>query len=211
MFRVLAYLSPMAVGFGVAAALALTEGASPKRRALAAGGVLGAAVAILAVAALSESFRAFAKVSVILASFSALVAGLYLLGEACRLPREITQVGACLVVVALVSSVFWMGPFIREAADVDPGGQATYRRISFALAVNPYIVMGYSVFGFEPLHSDALLPLGLHDYQFGRPGWGSTSSGYALFGLLCFGASRGLTALRRRRSPAPLSPSSRPS
>ncbi len=199
MFKVLAYLSPMAVGFGVAAALALTEGAPAKRRAASVGGVVGAAVVILALAAFTESFAAFGKVAVLLASFSALVAGLYLLGEACRLPREISQVVACFTVVALISSVFWMGPLIREAADVDRGGEATYRRISLAVAINPYTVMGYSVFGVEPLHGDALRPLGLHDYQFGRPGWGSTSAGYALFGLLFFGAARGLVALRGKR------------
>jgi len=199
MFRVLAYLAPMAVGFGTAAALALTEGAPPRRRALAAGGVVGAALLLLAVAAFTESFAALGKVAALLVSFGALAAGLYLLGEGCRLPREISQVLVCGVVVALVGSVFWVGPLIREAADLDPGGRATYSRISIAVAVNPYTVMGYSVFGVEPLHGDALRPLGLHDYQFGRPSWGSTSAGYLLFGLLFFGAGRGVAALRKAK------------
>lgn len=198
MFRVLAYLSPLAVGFGIAASLALTEGAPAKRRAVAAGGVLGGALVLLALASFTESFGAFLKIAVLLTSFAAFVAGLCLLGESLRLPREATQVVAGIVVAALVGSVFWAGPLIREAADVDVGGKATYRRISMTLAVSPYLVMGYSVFGHEPLHGPSLVPLGLHDYQFDRPGWGGTSTGYAAAGLLLFGLSRGVVALRKR-------------
>jgi hypothetical protein len=211
MFRVIAYLAPLAVGFGVGAALALTEGSPPRRRLLAGAGVLGAAVAPLGMAAFGESFAAFVKVSILLASFAAFVAGLYLVAEACRLPREISQVLSGFVLAALVGSVFWAGPLIREAADSDPGGKGTYGRISLAVAVSPYMVMGYSVFGVEPLHGDALRPLGLHDYQFGRPGWGSTSAGYALAALLLFGAAGGLAALRKGRGGVTAPPSSRPS
>ncbi len=210
-FRLIAYLAPLAVGFGVAAALALTTGSPPGRRLRAAGGVLGAALVPLGVAAFGESFAAFAKVSILLASFGSFVAGLYLLGEACLLPREVSQVLSGFVLAALVGSVFWAGPLIREAADSDPGGLGTYRRISLAVAVSPYMVMGYSVFGHEPLHGDALRPLGLHDYQFGRPSWGSTSAGYALAGLLLFGAARGLHTLRKGRGSEAKPPSSRPS
>jgi hypothetical protein len=197
-FRLLAYLSPLAVGFGMAAALALTADRPARRRAAAAGAVLAGAMILLALAAFTESFGAFVKVSILVASFSALVAALYLLGEAFGLPREISQIVAGLVVVALMSTVFWAGPMIREAADQTQG--ATYRRITAAIAVNPHLVMGYSVFGFNPLHSEPLRPLGLHDYQFGYPSWAATSAGYALAALIGFGVAAGVRILRRRMS-----------
>ena len=198
MFRLVAYVLPLGVGFGVAAALALTGGRPARHRLRAAGGVLGTALLLLGVAALGESLGAFLKVSLLVASFGGFVAGLYLLGEACGLRREVSQVATGLVVSALVGSIFWTGPLIREAADEDAGGGATYRRITGSVAVNPYLVMGYSVFGVEPLHGEALRPLGLHDYQFGRPSWGGTTTGYAGAGLGLLGLAWGIGRLRRR-------------
>jgi len=198
MFRLLATAAPLAVGFGLAAALSLTEEAPVRRRLQAAGGVLGGALLVLLVASFGESFEAFLKTAAILLAFGAFVVRLSLFGESLRAPREATQVVSGILVVALVGSVFWAGPLIREAADTDPGGKATYRRISTAVAVSPYMVLGYSVFGHDPLHSTDLYALGLHDYQFQKPGWGSTSLGYAIAGLVLYLLSRGVIALRRR-------------
>ena len=196
MFRTLAFLAPLAAGFGVAAALALTSDQPARRRAIAAGGVLGAAILLLGIAALGGSLVAWLKVSVLLSAFCALVAGLYLLGEACGLPCEASQIVAGLAVVALMSTVFWAGPMIRDSAD--QSRDATYSRITKAIGVNPFLVMGYSIFDYAPLHSEGLRPLGLHDYQFGRPHWAATSGGYVMVGLLCFGLGRGVRALRKR-------------
>lgn len=201
MVRVLAYLSPLVVGLGVAAALALTEGAPRRRRLFAAGGVPAVLLVLLLPAVATESLAAWLKIAALLVSFAAFVAGLMLLGEPLRLRPEIAQVAAGVAVVALVGSVFWAGPLIREAADVDPGGKATYRRISMTLAVSPYMVLGYSVFGHDPLHTTELYAMGLHDYMFDKPGWSSTSAGYAVAGLLLAALSRGLLGLRKRGPP----------
>ncbi len=197
MFRILAYLAPLAAGFGVAAALALTADRPLRRRALAAASVLGVAVLLLGIAALGGSFVAWIKVSILLAAFCGLVAGLYLLCESCGLPREASQIVSGLAVVALMSTVFWAGPLIRDSDDQSL--ETTYPRITRAIGVNPFLVMGYSIFDYAPLHTDGLRGLGLHDYQFDRPHWGSTSGGYALFGLLFAGAAWAIRALRGRK------------
>lgn len=198
MFRILAYLAPLAAGFGVAAALALTAGRPARRRAAAAGSVLGAVVLVLGIAALGGSFVAWVQVAILLAAFSALVAGLYLLGEACGLPPEVSQIVSGLAVVALMSSVFWLGPIIRDSPDQSRA--TTHGRITKTIAVNPFLVMGYSIFDYAPLHTEGLRSLGLHDYEFTRPRWGATAAGYLAFGLLFFGAGAGLRAARKRGS-----------
>ena len=199
MFRTLAYLSPLIVGFGIAAALALTNEKPWRRRLCVVGVVLGSMVLLLAVAAVTETFLALLEVSVLLIAFAALVAGLFFLGEACGLPREVSQILCGVLVVALMSTVFWAGPIIRDSPD--QSAAATHDRITDAVAANPYLVMGYSIFNFNPLHGDALRPLGLHDYQFDWPSWKRTSGGYALFGLLFFGAGMGVRAVRKRLAP----------
>jgi hypothetical protein len=198
MFRVLAYMAPLGVGLGLAAAVSLSEGKSPRSRLLSILGVWGGALLILLVSSLSESLVAWLKIAVILTSFGAFVVGLSLLGESLRVPREVTQVVSGVLVIALVGSVFWMGPLIREAADTDPGGKATYRRITIAVAASPYLVMGYSVFAHDPLHSTDLYSLGLHDYPYEKPGWGGPSGVYAGVGVGLYLLSRGARALGKR-------------
>src|SRR6185436_385612 len=138
MFRTLAYLSPLIVGFGVAAALALTSGAPLKRRARAAGGVLGGLLVLLLLVSFTESPRAWVPLSLLLISLGLLTSGVYLLCEAARAPREISQILSSLVVCALMASVFCVGPLIRNAAEEGATADATYRRITWAMDVNPF-------------------------------------------------------------------------
>ena len=201
MFRLLASSSPLVVGLGLAWAMAQTEGKPLRTRLRAVLGGWGGTLGILLLASFSESVVAWVKIAAILSAFGGFVVGLSLLGESLRVPREVTQVLSGILVVALVGSVFWLGPLIREAADTDPGGKATYRRISMTVAASPYMVMGYSVFAHDPLHSTDLYALGLHDYLYEKPGWIGPSGAYAALGLLLGLLSRGAVELRKRGSP----------
>ncbi len=197
-FALLAHLSPLAVGFGVPAALALTWRRPLRRRLVAALGVLGGVLAVLAAAAVTESLRALIAVGLLLAGLGVLVAGLFAFAASFRLPPEICQIAAGLVVVALLGLIFCFGPVLRHAEEVGMSGDEIDRRITLALAVNPFMVLGYSVFNEDPLVSPRLYPLGLRDYRYRPPRWSRTAAGYALAGFVLFAASLGLTALRLR-------------
>src|SRR5438445_9564124 len=117
LFRTLAYLSPLAVGFGVAAALALTSGRPPKRRAAAAGAVVGGVLLLLLFASIADAPRLWGPLALLLVSFAILIAGIYLLCESARAPREVSQIIAGLAACFLMSTLFWMGRIIRSSAD----------------------------------------------------------------------------------------------
>ena len=197
LFQVLAYLSPLIVGFGVPAALSLTSAAPPKRRLVAAGGVVLGVLLLLLVASFTESPRHWLPLSVLLVSLGLLVAGLYLLAESARIPREVCQILAGLAVCALMSTLFWAAPLVRDAADRGASGEALYRRITLSLDVNPFFVIGYSIFDVDLIHSSAFFyRLGMADFQHGTPTWGASSAGFAVAGLLCAALAAGLRRLR---------------
>ena len=198
LFRYLAYVAPLAVGFGVPAVLALTSAAPVRRRMVAALAVLGGVLVVLGAAALTESARAFGQVALLLAGLAVLVAGFFQLCAAFRLPPEMCQIVASLLVVALMSTVFCFPPVLEHALEVGMSGDDISRRITLALDVNPFMVMGYSIFGHELLHSPTFYRLDLADYQFAPPRWQGTALGYALAGFSLFAAALGLTALRLR-------------
>jgi hypothetical protein len=197
LFRYAAYLAPLAVGFGVAAALAATWDRPVKRRLDVALSVTGGVLVLLALAAVTESAAALGKVAALVAALALLVAGIFALAAAFRLPPAVCQIVASLAVVGLMSTVFLMGPVIDHAERVGMPGDEIYRRITLALDLNPVMVMGYSAFGTDWLHG-RLYGLGLADFQHGTPAWDATSVGYAVAGFACFAASLGLTALRLR-------------
>jgi hypothetical protein len=184
LFRTLAYLSPLAVGFGLAAALALTTGKPPKRRATAAGAVLGGVLLLLLFASFAASPGLWLRLAPLLLSFAMLVAGLYLLCEALKAPREVSQIVVGLAVCFLVSTVFWMGPIIRASADAGASGDAVYSRITLAMGVNPYFTMAYSIFDDDLLHLPHFYRTDLAGFQYELPRWPATSAGYALTGLV---------------------------
>ncbi|HLY12094.1 MAG TPA: hypothetical protein VKW04_22520, partial [Planctomycetota bacterium] len=109
LFQVLAYLSPLLVGFAVPAALSLTWGSPPTRRVAAAGGAVLGLLALLLAASFTDSPRHWLPLSAVLASLGLLVAGIYLLAESARLPRELCQVLAGLALCFLMSTLFWAG------------------------------------------------------------------------------------------------------
>jgi hypothetical protein len=195
-FRTLAYLSPLIVGFGVPAALALTAGKPPKRRAIAAGAVLGVVVVLLLLASFAESAALWFPLALLLVSFALLVAGIYLLCESARAPREVSQIVACLVVCLLMATITIFGPIIRDSADAGASGRAIYDRITFAMDVNPFFVMAYSIFDTDLLLLPYFYRTDLAGFQRGRPSWGATSAGYsiagAVLGLIGFGLRRAL-------------------
>lgn len=196
-FRTLAYLSPLIVGFGIPAALALTTGKPPRRRAAAAGSVLGGALLLLLVTSFAESALLWFPTALLLLSFAILVAGIFLLGEAARAPREVSQIVACLVVCFLMATVFCFGPIIRDSADAGASGPAIAARITLAMDVNPFFVMGYSIFQSDLLYLPVFYRTDLAGFQHGRPSWAATSAGYTLAGILLAAAGAGLRRVRK--------------
>jgi len=196
-FRTLAYLAPLAVGFGVAAALALTRGRPVRRRLVAALCVLGVVVAALGLAAFAESAGAFMAVSMLMAGFALLTAGFFLFCEACGLPAGACQVAAGLVVAGLLGTAFLFGPVLRQAEESGMPMEDISRRITRTLEVNPFMVTGCSVFGRDPTHWRTFYPLGLADYPSAPPRWRASAAGYALAGFAFFAGAVLLAALRR--------------
>jgi uncharacterized membrane protein len=199
LFRALAYLSPFAVGFGIAAALALTSERPPKRRAIVAGGVLGGVLVLLLFCSFADTPKQWFPLALLLVSFSLLVAGIYLLCESARAPREVSQIVAGLAVCFLMSTLFWMGPIIRNSADAGASGEAIFGRITLAMGVNPYFTMAYSIFNDDLLHLPFFYRTDLAGFQYDLPRWPATSAGYAVTGLL-LGAIA--VTIRRVRKPS---------
>jgi len=196
-FRTLAYLSPFMVGFGVAAALALTAERPPKRRAVTAGAVVGAVLVLLLLVSFADSVKLWLQVALLIVPFALLVAGIYLLCEAAKAPREVSQVVAGLAVCVLMSTVFVFGPIIRDTADTGASGAAISQRIGLMMDVSPLMVMGESIFGDDLLHRPYIYRLDLAGYQHPNPSWPATSAGYGLVGAALVGVSIGLRRLRK--------------
>jgi hypothetical protein len=197
-FRTLAYLSPLIVGFGTAAALALTAERPPKRRAIAVGGLLLGVIGLLFLTSFAESPRMWLPLSLLLLSFAMLVAGLYLLCESARAPREVSQVIAGLVVCLLMSTLFCFGPVIRNSADAGATGEEISRRISLAMDLNPFFVMGYSIFQSDLLYLPVFYRTDLAGFQHAAPSWPATSAGYALAGVAMAAISAGIRRAMKR-------------
>jgi uncharacterized membrane protein len=199
LFRSLAYLSPLAIGFGIATALALTSERPPKRRATAAGGVLGGVPALLLFASFADAPRQWFPLALLLISFGLLVAGIFLVCESAKAPRELSQIVAGLAVCFLMSTLFWMGPIIRSSADAGASGEAIFGRITLAMSVNPFFTMAYSIFNDDLLHLPFFYRTDLAGFQYKEPRWPATSAGYAVTGLLLGAVA---VTLRRARKPA---------
>jgi len=191
-FQTWAYLSPLVVGFGVPAALALTSGCRAGRRALAAGGVLAVDLLVLLAASLADSPRLWAPAALLLAAFALLAAGLYLALESVRASREVAQIGVGLVVCLLMSSMFIFGPVIRESADNGTDGPTVSRRITLAMRVNPFFVMAYSIFQADPLYLPVYYRTDLAGFQHEPPTWPASSAAFAAAGALLGLAGLGL-------------------
>ena len=197
-FRTLAYLSPLIVGFGIAAALALTAAQAPKRRAIAAGSVPGVVLVLLLLTSFADSASLWFPVALLLLSLGMLTAGIYLLCESARAPREVSQIVAGLVVCFLMATIFIFGPIIRESADAGASGETIASRITLALDVNPFFVMGYSIFQSDLLYLPVFYRTDLAGFQHGRPSWPATSAGYALAGLALASLGFGLRRVLKR-------------
>jgi hypothetical protein len=191
-FQTLAYLSPLILGFGIAAALALTADRPPKRRLLAAGGVLIGLLAVLLLSSLASTPKAWLPVSIVLTSLGLLTSGVYLLCESARAPRELSQIAAGLVVCFLMATLFWAGPLIRAAADHRADGASISRRISLSMDVNPFFVMAYSIFDVDLLHLPLFYNMGMADYVSSPPPWGVSSAGFAVAGAVLLALAAGL-------------------
>ena len=188
-FRFLAYLTPLLVGLGVPAALAFAQGKPAGRRVLAAVAVLGSVLLLLLLASFGESPRLLLPLVPLLASLGLLVAGLFLLCESLRAPREAGLVAAGLLTALLMGSVFAFGPIIKAGADAGASAAAIHGRISLVLAVNPFFVTAYSIFDVDLLVRPVFYRMGLADFQHATPHWAPTSAGYALVGAALAGLS----------------------
>jgi hypothetical protein len=198
-FRTLAYLSPLLAGFGVAAALALTDSVPIRRRALVAGSVLGLLLFLLFAASFMESARLWGPLAILLVALTILVAGIYFFSRALGASREGAQILASLAVVLLMGSLFAFGPLIRAAADAGASGETLHRCITLVLDVNPFFVIGYSIFDSDLLVLPAFYRMGLTGFQHGVPNWPATAAGYGIVGLALAAASFGVNRLRKRR------------
>jgi len=192
LFQLLAYFSPLLLGFGIPAALALTAGQPPKRRAIAAGSVAGGVLVLLLLASFTDSPKLWFPLTVLLISVGLFIAGLYLLLESARAPRELSQIVCGLVLCALMSTLFWTGPLIRAVADRGASGESIYRRISVSLDLNPLFVTAYSIFDVDLLHKIHFYKMGMADFQHGTPAWGVSSAGFAVAGLVLASVAVGL-------------------
>jgi len=201
LFRLLAYASPLLLGFGVAAALALTARRPAKHRAIATGGVVAALLLLLLLTSFSESPKYCGPLAAVLVSWSLLVAGIYMAAETAKVPRDLCQILAGLGACFLMSTLFWMGPLIRAAADRGAAGDAIYRRITLSMDVNPFFVIAYGVFDTDLLRVPFFYRMGMADFQHGTPSWGISSGGFAVAGLVF-----GLAALAGRRRSRPAAP-----
>jgi len=192
-FRYLAYLSPLLLGFALPTALAYTDRKPLKHRLVASASVVFGLLTLLLLASFLDSPRQWFPVAVLLLSLSLLVGGVFLLAESARAPREICQGVAGLVMVLLMSTLFWMAPIVRAVAEGGSGGGGrTYARITFLMDVNPFFVMAYSVFDQDLMHTPFFYSTGLADFQRGTPAWGPSSAAFAAAGLLLAGAATGL-------------------
>lgn len=198
LFRALAYLSPLVLGFGLAAALALSRGRPAVFRARVAGGGLLGVLVLLLLASFGDSPRLWLPVAILLTSFSLLVAALYLFLESLGATPEVSQIGTGLVVCLLMSTIFIAGPIIRDSADAGAGGEAISRRITLALDVNPTCVLGYSIFQTDLLYLPVFYRWDLAGFQHEKPAWTASSLGYLLAGLLLGALSLGARRVLRR-------------
>ena len=203
-FRILAYLAPLAIGLAVPAALALTRGKPAGRRVIWSVSVFGAILILLATVALfAGAFGAWLELAVLLTAFGLLIAGLCLFVESIGLPGEAGQIVAALLTVALITTVFWFAPMLNRQIEKGASASTIHDRISFALAASPLMTTGYSILEEDLLVSRSFYPLHFRDYQFTPPRWGMTSFGYGLVGLAFGGLAWGIFALRRHRQGSP--------
>lgn len=191
-FRYLAYLSPLLLGFALPTALAYTSGRPLKHRLTASASVVFGLLALLLLASFADSPSQWGPVAVVLLSLALLSGGVFLLVESARAPREISQGVAALVMVLLMSTLFWLGPIVRALAEGGRGGGNTYARITFLMDVNPFFVMAYSIFEQDLMHTPFFYGMGLADFQSGKPAWGPSSAAFAAAGLLLAGVATGL-------------------
>ncbi len=191
-FRVLAYLSPLLLGIALPTALAYTSGRPLKHRLIASASVTVGLLALLLLASFGESPRAWFPVAVLLLSLGLFLAGIFLVAESARAPREVCQGLAALTACLLMSTLFWIGPIIRSLAERSSGPDTVYRRITFLMDVNPFFVMAHSIFDTDLLHTPFFYRMGLADYASGTPSWGPSSAGFAVAGLVLAAVATGL-------------------
>jgi hypothetical protein len=178
--------------------LAYTSGRPLKHRLVASASVVFGLLVLLLLASFADSPRDWFPVAVLLLSLGLLVAGVFLVAESARAPRELCQGVAALTVCLLMSTLFWLGPIIRAMAERSTGGDVVYRRITLMMDVNPFFVMAYSVFDQDLLHTPFFYRMGLADYQRGTPSWGLSSAGFAITGLILAAVA---TGVRRAAKP----------
>ena len=77
--------------------------------------------------------------------------------------------------------------------------EAISRRMSLMMDVNPFFVLGESIFADDLLHTPYLYRLDLAGFQHVLPSWPATSAGFAVVGAALLGLA---VVLRRRRTPA---------
>lgn len=201
-FHITAYLAPLIAGFAAAACLALTRERPLLRRLTWLGAAVGAALILpLGGGLFAGAFVPFLKLALLVGAFTLLVAGFFLILEACRVPHDAAQVLSGILVVALLGTIFWIKPVLDHAEASGMSDDAVDARITLALRVNPFAVTSYSILEQDPGHWRGLYPIGLDDFRHGYPRWGASALGYLLAGLALFGASLGIARVWRTASP----------
>jgi hypothetical protein len=197
-FRFVAYVLPLAAGFALPAALALTRGLPPARRAARAGAVHGALLLVLLAFSFAERVGLFPPAAVLATAFGLFVAAVHLAFELAGAPREVPQLAASLLAALLMGSVFLVEPVLENATRAGLPSEAVGARITLVLSVNPFMTLGLSAFGHDLLHTPTFYQLDLAAYPHAAPRWGATSLGYLLAAALAGAVGAGAAFLRRR-------------
>ena len=189
-FRLVALISPIVVGFIIPFLIAITVNRVNRHRTAIIRCVLFLLIlfAILYVLSIvcGEYAVTFAKLAVFLSAFAVLIFSLFYLLSALRLPSLISQVVIYLVVILMVGTIFWFNPIIENAESSGLSSEDITDRANLALALNPYVVVGsilnMDVMRFNILYSSSLIA----KYNFRYTSWTTVAIWYMVFSATVF-------------------------
>jgi hypothetical protein len=200
LFHVVGYLMPLLVGLLLPALLVWGSDSGWSRirtGVVTVLGFAGTALLLLVCSLLSgDSFSSWLSVTALSASVGILIIGCFLLLRSFRLPPLGAQIVSGLLIILIMSSVFGLGPILRDAHRTGLGGEEILARVNFIVSTNPYTVTAYSIFGDEVLHRPILYATDAADYPFAVPVWSRTATGYLLLGAVLFLFFGGVQILR---------------
>jgi hypothetical protein len=198
LFRIVAFASPLFLGFLLPFTLALGREKQWSLRKRAAAAALTPVFWLLLLFLLwsfsGDRISRFLQTAAFLLAFSSFLIGLFHLIVGFRLPPAVAQIFSGLMVVLMVGTLFYFDPILERSSAVQLPD-----RVALALEWNPYAVMAYSIFEEDVLTRRILYTRTLlADLQHGYPDWTRAALGYVLLGFWLYVGSLGLLALRMK-------------